>query len=817
MSATVYLDGKLVKIAEELPLVALREKVVLPSSWESFSINRDPSKKALDASLAMNGLVVFVCQKDAQTTQPAPDDLYNVGTIARIRRFWKVNGDYNLTVEGLNRVKIVEYTRQEPFLQVKVEDMPEFTRQEDEEREALVANITTQMNRYREMGGHLSLEASIAIFSAEDSNALCNAITAGVDFKPQDKQSILEMTDEVERLKKVSELLAHEIRVLEIGQKIANQTQERVKKVTKEAILREQMNAIKKELGEEVDDDREEVEQLRKQAKDANLPEEVMQKVDKELKRLSKMPSMSPEVSYIRTYLETILELPWNKKSDATIHLKEAQDVLDQDHYALGKAKERILEYLAVQKLVGKMKGPILCFYGPPGVGKTSIGRSIAKALGRKFVKVSLGGIRDEAEIRGHRRTYVGALPGRIIQGIKNAGTSNPVFMLDEIDKIGYDYRGDPSAALLEALDPEQNFAFSDHYLEVPYDLSDVFFICTANALDTIPSALLDRLEIIEFTGYTEFEKLKIAKQYLIPKLLERHGLKDEQFKLADEGLKVVISEFTREAGVRNLERELSSLIRKVARKVAEEEGTSFELSADDISKYLGPSKFTPLLAEKEDAVGITTGLAWTEMGGKIMFIEVSVVPGKGQLTLTGHLGDVMKESCMAALSYVRSRAATFGLEEKFAQKCDIHVHVPAGAVPKDGPSAGLAITSALVSALTKIPARRDVAMTGEVTLRGRAMEIGGFKEKVVAAHRAGIRVVVAPKENEKDLVDIPEMVKDDPNFSFVFVEHMDEVLPVVLTSKIKAKKVVGREASPNKSTERKSLDKSQLDKPQTM
>lgn len=810
MSATVYLDGKLVKIAEELPLVALREKVVLPSSWESFSINRDPSKKALDASLAMNGLVVFVCQQDAQTTQPTPDDLYNVGTIARIRRFWKVNGDYNLTVEGLNRVKIVEYTQQEPFLQVKVEDMPEFTRQEDEEREALVANITTQMNRYREMGGHLSLEASIAIFSAEDSNALCNAITAGIDFKPQDKQSILEMTDEIERLKKVSELLAHEIRVLEIGQKIANQTQERVKKVTKEAILREQMNAIKKELGEEVDDDREEVEQLRKQAKDANLPEEVMQKVDKELKRLSKMPSMSPEVSYIRTYLETILELPWNKKSDGTIHLKEAQDVLDQDHYALGKAKERILEYLAVQKLVGKMKGPILCFYGPPGVGKTSIGRSIAKALGRKFVKVSLGGIRDEAEIRGHRRTYVGALPGRILQGIKNAGTSNPVFMLDEIDKIGYDYRGDPSAALLEALDPEQNFAFSDHYLEVPYDLSDVFFICTANTLDTIPSALLDRLEIIEFTGYTEFEKLKIAKQYLIPKSLEQHGLKEEQFKLADEGLKVVISEFTREAGVRNLERELSSLIRKVARKVAQEEGTSFELGADDISKYLGPTKFTPLLAEKEDAVGITTGLAWTEMGGKIMFIEVSVVPGKGQLTLTGHLGDVMKESCMAALSYIRSRAATFGLEEKFAQKYDIHVHVPAGAVPKDGPSAGLAITSALVSALTKIPARRDVAMTGEVTLRGRAMEIGGFKEKVVAAHRAGIRVVVAPKENEKDLVDIPEMVKDDPNFAFVFVEHMDEVLPVVLTSKIKAK-VVGKETSPNKSTERKSLDKPQM------
>lgn len=788
MSATVYLDGKLVKVAEELPLVALREKVVFPSSWESFSINREVSKKALDASLSMNGLIVFVCQKDAQVGLPAPEDLYAVGTIARIRRFWKVNGDYNLTVEGLSRVLIHEYTQTEPYLQVKVEDIAELSPQEDDEREALVTNITAQMNRYREMGGHLSLEASIAIFSAEDANALCNAITAGIDFKAQDKQTILEMTDDVIRLKKVSELLAHEIRVLEIGQKIANQTQERVKKVTKEAILREQMNAIKKELGEDAESGDEEIEQLKKQAKEANLPEEVAAKVEKEIKRLSKMPGLSPEVSYIRTYIETLLELPWGNKSTSGFNIKEAQDVLDADHYALAKAKERILEYLAVQKLVGKMKGPILCFYGPPGVGKTSIGKSIAKALGRKFVKVSLGGIRDEAEIRGHRRTYVGALPGRIIQGIKNAATSNPVFMLDEIDKIGYDYRGDPSAALLEALDPEQNNAFSDHYLEVPYDLSEVMFICTANTLDTIPSALLDRLEIIEFTGYTEFEKFNIARQYLVPKALENHGLKETQFQLTDEGLKTVISEYTREAGVRSLEREISSLVRKVARKIVEEESASFKVDAADVSSYLGPTKYTPLLAEKQDAVGISTGLAWTEMGGKILFIEVSIVPGKGQLTLTGHLGDVMKESCMAALSYVRSRAAALGLDEKFAQKLDIHVHVPAGAVPKDGPSAGLAITSALVSALTNIPSRRDVAMTGEVTLRGRALEIGGFKEKVIAAHRAGIKTVIAPKDNEKDLVDIPDVVKHDPNFRFVFAEHMDEVLPVVLTSKIKPK-----------------------------
>lgn len=793
MAATVYLDGKLVKLQEELPLVALREKVVFPSSWESFSINRDSSKKALDASLSTNGLVVFACQKDPQTATPQADDVYKVGTIARIRRFWKVNGDYNLTVEGLTRVLLTDFVQTEPYLAAKVDDLPEYIHQDSEEREALVANITSQMNRYRELGGHLSLEASIAIFSAEDPNALCNAITAGIDFKAVDKQAVLEMTDDIDRLKKVSELLAHEIRVLEIGQKIANQTQERVKKVTKEAILREQMNAIKKELGEEGEEGPEEIEVLKAQAKEAKLPEDVAAKVDKEIKRLSRMSAMSPESSYIRTYLETILELPWNNKTDSTLNLKEAQQALDEDHYALAKAKERIVEYLAVHKMVGKIKGPILCFYGPPGVGKTSIGRSIARALGRKFVKVSLGGIRDEAEIRGHRRTYVGALPGRIIQGIKNAGTSNPVFMLDEIDKLGYDYKGDPSAALLEALDPEQNFAFSDHYLEVPYDLSDVMFICTANTLDTIPSALLDRLEIIEFTGYTEFEKFAIAKNYLIPKSLESHGLNSEQFELTDPGLRTVISEYTREAGVRNLEREISSLVRKVTRKIAEGDERLFVVDSPDVAQYLGPTKYTPLLAEKQDAIGISTGLAWTEMGGKILFIEVSVVPGKGQLTLTGHLGDVMKESCMAALSYVRSRASALGLDDKFAQKYDIHVHVPAGAVPKDGPSAGLAIASALVSALTRIPARRDVAMTGEITLRGRALEIGGFKEKVIAAHRAGITTVIAPKENAKDLVDIPELVKDDPNFKFVFAEHMDEVLPVVLTSRIKPKAVVKR------------------------
>ncbi len=788
MSSTIYLDGKPVKVREELPLVSLREKVVFPSSWESFSINRDKSKLALDASTTTNGLVVFVCQKNPQTANPDPNDMYDVGTIARIRRFWKVNGDYNLTVEGLSRVFIKEYVQHEPYFVVRVEDIPELTSAHDEEIEALVANITAQMNHYREVGGHLSLESSIAIFSAEDPNQLCNAITAGVDFKPFDKQQILEMVDTKERLQKVSELLAHEIRVLEIGQKIANQTQERVKRVTKEAILREQMSAIKKELGEEEGDGdvTDDVATLKKQVKNAKMPAEVQAKVEKEIKRLSKMPAMSPEVSYIRTYIDTLLELPWSIKTESKVNVGEAEKILDDEHYGLNKAKERILEFLAVQKLAGKLKGPILCFAGPPGVGKTSIGKSIAKALGRKFVKVSLGGIRDEAEIRGHRRTYVGAMPGRVVQGIKQAGSANPVFMLDEIDKIGTDFRGDPSAALLEALDPEQNSGFSDHYLEVPFDLSDVMFIATANVLDTIPHALRDRLEIIEFPGYTELEKFQIARKYLIPKQVEGHGLKDNQITLQDDALERVITYYTREAGVRNLEREVSSIVRKVARKVAEDKGDAFEVKADDVSDYLGPEKFTPYLAEKENEVGMSTGLFWTESGGGILVIEVSVVPGKGQLTLTGHLGDVMKESCMAAISYVRSRATSLGLDEKFNQKVDIHVHVPSGAVPKDGPSAGAAITTALVSALTRIPTKKEVAMTGEVTLRGRVTEIGGLKEKVIGAHRAGIKEVIIPKENKKDLVEIPDQVKND--LTFHYVDHMDQVLPIVLAGKITAK-----------------------------
>jgi len=787
MSSTIYLDGKPVKVREELPLVSLREKVVFPSSWESFSINRDKSKLALDASTTTNGLVVFVCQKNPQTVNPNSNDMYDVGTIARIRRFWKVNGDYNLTVEGLSRVFIKEYTQSEPYFVVRAEDIPELASAHDEETEALVANITAQMNHYREVGGHLSLESSIAIFSAEDPNQLCNAITAGVDFKPFDKQQILEMVDTRARLQKVSELLAHEIRVLEIGQKIANQTQERVKRVTKEAILREQMSAIKKELGEdgEGDEVNNDIAVLKKQVKAAKMPPDVQTKVDKEIKRLSKMPTMSPEVSYIRTYIDTLLELPWSIKTETKVNVSEAEKILDDEHYGLNKAKERVLEFLAVQKLAGKLKGPILCFAGPPGVGKTSIGKSIAKALGRKFVKVSLGGIRDEAEIRGHRRTYVGAMPGRIVQGIKQSGSSNPVFMLDEIDKIGQDFRGDPSAALLEALDPEQNSGFSDHYLEVPFDLSDVMFITTANVLDTIPHALRDRLEIIEFPGYTEMEKFNIANKYLIPKQVDGHGLKDGQFTLTDDGLEKVITYYTREAGVRNLEREISSVVRKVARKVAEDQGDAFTVNGETIPDYLGPEKFTPYLAEKENEVGMSTGLFWTESGGGILVIEVSVVPGKGQLTLTGHLGDVMKESCMAAISYVRSRAASLGLDEKFNQKVDIHVHVPSGAVPKDGPSAGAAITTALVSALTRIPTRKEVAMTGEVTLRGRVTEIGGLKEKVIGAHRAGITTVIVPKDNKKDLVEIPEQVKKD--LTFHFVDHMDQVLPIVLTDKITA------------------------------
>lgn len=750
-----------------------------------ITVGRPKVKLGLDGAYNSDRLAVFVAQKNPRIENPAPNDIYSVGTVGLIRRLWKVDNEYNLAVEGMSRVYLKEFTQIDPFLAVKVEEVPQLS-QRTEEIEAMFRNILAKIKRYGELGGTLTLESSIHIFSTDDPNQLVNIVAASIDLKTSDKQQILEMVDTKARLERLSELLTREIRILEISQKIDTETQERVGRVTKEAILREKMKSIEKELGE--DEDGRDIAELRRQIKAAQMPDEVREKSERELSRLAKMSSYNPESSYIRTYLEWLVELPWQVKDKKTTSVDLAAKVLDEDHYGLPKVKERILEFLAVHKLVGKIKGPILSFVGPPGVGKTSVGKSIARALGRKFIRVSLGGIHDEAEIRGHRRTYVGALPGRIIQGIRNAKTKNPVFMLDEIDKIGMDFRGDPSSALLEALDPEQNNAFSDHYLEVPYDLSDVMFITTANILDTIPPALKDRLEVIGFPGYTEEEKFHIAKQFLIPKQLEAHGLDNKKVELTDASIRDIIARYTREAGVRELEREIASIFRKIAKKFATKRHLAkIRVAPKLISTYLGPYRFTKTLAETRDEVGMATGLSVTPAGGEILFVEVTLMPGRGKLILTGQLGDVMKESAQAAMSYVRSRAKVLGLAEDFAAKTDVHIHVPEGAVPKEGPSAGIALTTALVSALAKIPARREVSMTGEVTLRGRVLEIGGVKEKVLAAHRAGLTTIILPKQNAKDLEDIPKNVKRD--LQFIFAEHMDEVLKVALTRSLPKEK----------------------------
>ncbi len=774
-----------IKLKPTLPVGPLRDTVIFPGNAVPIISGRTKSKQAVDAAWNSDKLILFVAQKNHRIEEPTEKDLYSVGTVCVIRRVVKnSDNEYTLNAEGVARVFIKNFTQTEPFLEAEIEEIPELY-EKSEQIEALTRSVRDQVKRFIELAGNPLFDpgnfANWSLFAyGDDPNQLVNTVSQVIDFKTIDKQQILEMVSAQERLQRVSELLAKEIRIMEISQKISSQTQERVSRMTKEAILREQMRSIEEELGENAGDS--EIRELELKIRKAGMPKEVLEKSRKELARLSKMSTFNPEAGYIRNYLEWLTDLPWKFSGKSKrIDLKVAEKILDEDHYGLKKPKERILEYLAVHKLSGKMRGPILCFAGPPGVGKTSIGKSIARALGRKFVKVSLGGIRDEAEIRGHRRTYVGSMPGRIIQGIKQSGSTNPVFMLDEIDKVGADYRGDPSAALLEALDPEQNNAFSDHYLEVPFDLSNVMFITTANVLDTIPPALRDRLETIRYAGYTQDEKFHIAKKYLIPKQVEAHGLKSSQVNFQDEAVRKIIEEYTREAGVRSLEREVSSVLRKVARKIAEgDKRKTFEIKPEDVKEYLGPIKFLPQLAEIEDTVGLTTGLSVSEAGGNVLFIEVTPMPGKGGIILTGQLGDVMKESAQAAMSYVRSNWKELGLPERFFHKFDIHVHVPEGAIPKDGPSAGIALTTAIISAFTRIPVRKDVAMTGEVTLRGRVLEIGGLKEKVIAAHRAGVKTVIAPADNEKDLEDIPQFVQDD--LKFVWVRHMDDVLKVALT-----------------------------------
>lgn len=769
-----------------VPIIPIRDGIIFPSTDSVLTFGRPKSLAALESAFQKERVVCFVLQRNARLNDPTTDDLYQIGTLSRIERMIRTDGEINAQVRGISRVKILSYERHDSYFMAQVEEITEEV-ENTEEIKALCNHLTNEFRKAMNFGKSADFLLFMNIMSETSSAELSDLIASALDLKPHERQELLEMTNVKDRLQKLSELLAKEIKILELERRIASKTQERFEKGAREAMLRERLRTIEEELGDK--EENSEIRVLLNKIKEAKMPTEVEEKAKKELNKLQNMNQFNPEAGYIRNYLDLMVALPWGKESKDSADINSAEKILDEDHYGLKKAKERIVEYLAVHKLSGKMKGPILCFAGPPGVGKTSIGKSIARALGRKFVRVSLGGIRDEAEIRGHRRTYVGALPGRIIQGIKDAGTKNPVFMLDEIDKVGSDFRGDPSSALLEALDPEQNGQFSDHYLEVPFDLSNVMFITTANVLDTIPPALRDRLEIITFSGYTHDEKFRIARDFLIRKQFENHGLKESQVEITDKGLQFIIHHYTREAGVRNLERKIATVLRKAAKKVAEGHKEKIVVTEKDVAKYLGPERFHGNMIEKKDEIGQATGLAWTEAGGDILFIEVALMPGKGQLILTGQLGDVMKESCQAAMSYIRARAKDLGITENFYQKIDVHVHVPEGAVPKDGPSAGLAITTAIVSALTKIPVNRKVAMTGEVTLRGRALEIGGVKEKVIAAHRAGLKTIILPKDNKKDLEDVPKEVLKD--LSFKFVTHMDEVLKIALIKplKVEAKK----------------------------
>lgn len=774
-------DNKEIEIPEDLPVLPVRDIVVFPYMILPLFVGREMSIKAIEQSLNSNKMVFLITQKDLDVENPAPDDLYSVGTVGVIMRMLKLpDGRVKILIRGLSKARALSYSQTDPFFKANIEKIIEEKAETlTIEDEAMIRTVKEQIDKTVSLGKTVLPDVMGVIEGIEEPGRLADLVASNIGLKTEQAQEILEIMNPVQRLKRVSEILGREIELLTVQQKIQSEARGEIDKTQREYFLREQLKAIQKELGE-IDERAEEIKEFRKKVEDANMPEKVLKEAEKQLKRLEKMHPDSAEAATVRTYLDWLVEIPWSKSTTDNLDIKAAEKVLNDDHYDLEKVKERILEYLSVRKLKEKMKGPILCFIGPPGVGKTSLGRSIARALGREFVRMSLGGMRDEAEIRGHRRTYVGALPGRIIQGIKTAGTNNPVFMLDEIDKIGMDFRGDPSSALLEVLDPEQNFAFVDHYLAVPFDLTKVMFITTGNLVDTIPSALRDRMEIIYLSGYTTEEKLGIAKNYLIPKQLEEHGLSSKILKITDPGLRNIISQYTREAGVRNLEREIANVCRKVARKIAEgKEKIFFVITAQNIHRYLGVPKFLPEEEMEKDEVGVSTGLAWTETGGDLIYVEATPMRGKGQLTLTGQLGDVMKESAQAALSYVRSRSKGLGIKDDLFSKTDLHIHVPAGAIPKDGPSAGITMATAIASAITGRPVRKDVAMTGEVTLRGRVLPIGGLKEKTLAAKRMGIKTVILPKRNKKDLDDIPKYIKKD--MEFVFAETMDDVLKVSL------------------------------------
>jgi ATP-dependent Lon protease len=768
------------EVYETLPIVPLRDVVVFPHMMMPFVIGRPSSTRALEHALAKDKKIFLAAQHDASIDDPKPEDIYTMGCVANVVQSLKLpDGNIKVLVEGVDRARAIEWKEDKGFYRVVIKILPR-QKEASGDVEATMSRVVSLFEQYVKLSNNLHYDAMIAAVRVDDPGKLADTIAAHLLVGVDEKQNLLEIVSPLERLNRIAGILEIEVDKLQVDRRIQSRVKKQMEKAQKEYYLNEKMKAIQKELGRK-DEKGNEIDDLKKKIEQSKMPKDVEEKAVQELKRLEAMPPMSAEATVSRNYLDWLIAVPWHKRTKESRDLKRAEEILNEDHYGLDKIKDRILEFLAVRALVKKPKATILTFAGPPGVGKTSLAKSIARAMNRKFVRLSLGGVRDEAEIRGHRRTYIGAFPGQIIQMMKKAGTMNPVFLLDEVEKMSMDFRGDPSAALLEVLDPEQNNTFLDHYLDVEYDLSHVMFICTANVLHTIPQALRDRMEVLQLAGYTEQEKVEIAKRFLVPKSIEGTGLTAANITLTDEALRTVINRYTREAGVRNLEREISSICRKIARKVVVE-GAQFseEITSEKVTQYLGVPRFRSTEAEEQNEIGIATGLAWTEVGGEILVTEATLMPGKGVLTLTGKLGDVMQESAQAAMSYVRSKAEEYGIAKDFNRRNDVHIHVPEGAIPKDGPSAGITIATALVSTLARIASRRDVAMTGEITLRGKVLPIGGVKEKVLAAHRAGLKTIILPKDNEKDLADIPKNVLDALNV--YLVTGMDEVLRIALT-----------------------------------
>lgn len=781
------------KSVRTMPMIPLRGLSIFPYMVLHFDIGREKSISALEKAMMMNQLVFLSAQKDADTDLPTHEDFYKVGTIAKIKQMLKLPGDaIRVLVEGVSRGEIQEVVFEVPYFKCAVKKIEETEYDELPTRVvALMRSTLGNFENYLDLNPKINQDIFPSVASVDQPGRLADVITSHLDIKTEQKQKILEAFDPENRLEILNEILNKEIEILTIEQDINYKVRNQINKTQREYYLKEQMRAIQEELGQDeaIED---EIETWLKQLKKLKLEPKISEKVEKEIKRLSKIQPSSAEGGVIRTYIEWILALPWNKTSKSTIDIKEAERILNEDHYGLEKVKERILEYLAVMKLSKSTKGPIICLVGPPGVGKTSVARSIARAVNREFVRMSLGGVRDEAEIRGHRRTYIGAIPGRVISAIKDAGTNNPVFLFDEVDKIGADFRGDPASALLEVLDPEQNKEFADHYLEIPFDLSKVLFITTANSTDTIPRPLLDRMEVIRVSSYTEEEKVKIAERYLIPKKIKEHGLKEENVNISEATIRSIINYYTRETGVRNLEREIANLCRKVARKIVEEDATKLRITANNIESYLGKKRYRYDIIEGENEVGVTTGLAWTVVGGDTLSIETTLIPGTGKLVLTGQLGEVMQESAKAGVSYIRSVSKELGIKEDFYKEYDLHIHIPEGATPKDGPSAGVTMCTAIISTLTNIPVRKDVAMTGEITLRGKVLPVGGIKEKVLAAHRAGIKKILLPAENEADIEEIPANVRK--RLEFVLINNVSEALEHALVKDVKQEETVEEE-----------------------